>query len=136
MEEFIQKLSVLDLRYYMLSTTCEFDIEYIPKYARSLENISGFTGSNGTLIIDVKQKKLYLFTDARYLLQAKNEMDKLINFKYEVILLEYGKKILLHNIIEPSKEKIFFNARQIPMSLIEKFHEYEKFFSFELIDIE
>ena len=43
--------------------------EYVPKTKKDFAGLSGFSGSAGTLLIT--KNKLYLFTDGRYILQAK-----------------------------------------------------------------
>ena len=47
--------------------------EYVPEYAKRLEYITGFTGSNGMAVI-CKDIVLF-FTDGRYLEQARKELD-------------------------------------------------------------
>ncbi len=49
--------------------------EYVPKHKERLYWISGFSGSAGTLFIT--NKELFLFTDGRYILQAKNQTKNL-----------------------------------------------------------
>lgn len=48
--------------------------EYVPSYYACREWISGFTGSAGTVI--VTPQKTALFTDARYFLQAEEELNE------------------------------------------------------------
>lgn len=68
---------------YIVPSTDEYMSEYTPKYARRLEYITGFTGSNGIAII-LKDITLF-FTDGRYLEQSKIELDlgifKIFNLK-------------------------------------------------------
>ena len=45
--------------------------EYVPPNKERLRWVSGFSGSAGTLLIT--SNELYLFTDGRYILQAKNQ---------------------------------------------------------------
>lgn len=58
---------------YIVPSTDEFQSEYTASYARRLEYITGFTGSNGMAIV-LKDKSLF-FTDGRYLDQAARELD-------------------------------------------------------------
>ena len=58
---------------YLIATTDEYLSEYVPKYAKRLEYITGFSGSNGLAII-LKNKVLF-FTDGRYLNQCSFELD-------------------------------------------------------------
>ncbi|WPY00546.1 Aminopeptidase P family protein [Candidatus Trichorickettsia mobilis] len=58
---------------YLIPSSDEYLNEYVPAYARRLEYISGFTGSNGLAII--MEDKALFFTDGRYLEQSKRELD-------------------------------------------------------------
>ena len=59
--------------YFILPNSDEFFSEYVPQNQKRVQEISGFTGSNATIVFT--QNKNYLFTDGRYLLQAKNQID-------------------------------------------------------------
>lgn len=52
----------------------EFQGEYVPHRARRLRWISGFTGSAGSVV--VLQDKASFFTDGRYTIQAREQIDK------------------------------------------------------------
>jgi Xaa-Pro aminopeptidase len=58
---------------YIIATTDEYLSEYAPAYAKRLEYITGFTGSNGLAVIlaDI----VLFFTDGRYLTQCSFELD-------------------------------------------------------------
>jgi len=57
--------------YYI--TTADFhDSEYVSAYFKVREYFSGFTGSNGNLL--VMEDRAYLWTDGRYFVQAENEL--------------------------------------------------------------
>ncbi|WP_316354974.1 M24 family metallopeptidase [Candidatus Trichorickettsia mobilis] len=68
-----QLLKEFGLYGYIIPTSDEYLNEYVPIYARRLEYISGFTGSNGLAII--MEDKALFFTDGRYLEQSKRELD-------------------------------------------------------------
>jgi len=51
-----------------------FQGEYLPDSAKRIEYISGFTGSNAAVV--VLGDKAAFFTDGRYTIQAKNQVDK------------------------------------------------------------
>lgn len=53
---------------YIIPSNDKYMSEYVPDYAKRLEYITGFTGSNGMVII-CKDVALF-FTDGRYLEQA------------------------------------------------------------------
>lgn len=58
---------------YIISTTDEYLSEYTPAYAKRLEYITGFTGSNGLAII--LQDTVLFFTDGRYINQSFAQLD-------------------------------------------------------------
>jgi Xaa-Pro aminopeptidase len=58
---------------YIIPTTDEYQGEYTAPYAKRLEYIIGFSGSNGIAII--LNGKSLLLTDGRYLTQAANTLD-------------------------------------------------------------
>lgn len=57
---------------YLLPSNDEFNNEYLPYSNRRLEWLSGFTGSNGWFLLS--EHSSILFTDGRYLLQARNQV--------------------------------------------------------------
>ena len=59
--------------YFLLPNSDEFFSEYLPQNQKRIEFICGFNGSNATIIFG--QKKNYFFTDGRYILQAKQQLD-------------------------------------------------------------
>jgi len=58
---------------YIISTTDEYLSEYTPAYAKRLEYITGFTGSNGMALI--LQDTVLFFTDGRYINQSFIQLD-------------------------------------------------------------
>ncbi len=58
--------------YYMMPTADFHNSEYVNDYFKVREYFSGFTGSNGTLL--VWQDGAGLWTDGRYFIQAENEI--------------------------------------------------------------
>lgn len=61
---------------YLLSTTDEYLNEYTPEYAKRLQYLTGFTGSNGLVI--VLHNTALFFTDGRYITQSLNQLDNSI----------------------------------------------------------
>ncbi|MBP7709633.1 MAG: aminopeptidase P family protein [Rickettsiales bacterium] len=59
--------------YFFLPNSDEFFSEYLPESDKRLQYLTGFTGSAASVIVG--QGKSYFFTDGRYILQAKNELD-------------------------------------------------------------
>jgi Xaa-Pro aminopeptidase len=59
--------------FFLLPNSDEFFSEYLPESEKRIEYLTGFSGSNATVIFG--QEKCFFFTDGRYTLQAKNELD-------------------------------------------------------------
>lgn len=59
--------------FFILPNSDEFFSEYLPDGEKRVKYVTGFTGSNACVIIG--QDKSYFFTDGRYTLQAKKELD-------------------------------------------------------------
>lgn len=70
----IQKfLQQNQIDFLLLPNSDEFFSEYVPDSEKRIEFISGFNGSNATIIFS--QQKCYFFTDGRYILQAQQQLD-------------------------------------------------------------
>ena len=63
---------------FILSNGDAFFSEYPPEHEKRLEWLTGFTGSSGTVVVlDHEQpSRSAFFTDGRYTIQAKNEVDE------------------------------------------------------------
>ncbi len=61
------------LDFFLLPNSDEFFSEYLPESERRIEYLTGFTGSSATVIFG--REKSYFFTDGRYVLQAKQQLD-------------------------------------------------------------
>ncbi len=59
--------------YYMIPTSDYHNSEYVGDYFKTRQFFSGFTGSNGTLV--VSEKEVGLWTDGRYFIQAQKELE-------------------------------------------------------------
>jgi Xaa-Pro aminopeptidase len=59
---------------FLIPSWDEFQGEYVADYAKRLEYICGFNGSNGFLVVTKKQAAF--FTDGRYILQARNQLSQ------------------------------------------------------------
>lgn len=71
----IQKQMILDgIDYYLVDTFDPHGSEYICDYYKLRQCFSGFTGSNGLLL--VCQNSAFLWTDGRYFVQAAKELYK------------------------------------------------------------
>lgn len=60
------------VNFYIVPTADFHHSEYVDDYFKVREFLSGFTGSNGTLV--VSQKEAGLWTDGRYFIQAEKEL--------------------------------------------------------------
>ncbi|MCC2647107.1 MAG: aminopeptidase, partial [Rickettsiaceae bacterium] len=67
------KLEENNIDGYIVPSTDEYQGEYTAPYAKRLQYITNFSGSNGIAIIF--KKKAVLLTDGRYLTQAEHELD-------------------------------------------------------------
>ena len=85
---------------YILSTQDEYLSEYPPACSKRLEYLSGFSGSNGLVII--LENTILFFTDGRYFTQATQELDSnlfqifdqklLVNFTWENYIHKVQRK--------------------------------------------
>ena len=67
-----QYLKTSNLDGFVIPSNDFYQNEYCPPHLNILNSITGFTGSNGVCIVTLD--KAILFTDSRYLLQAKAEL--------------------------------------------------------------
>ena len=68
-----QVLKENKIDYYIIPTADFHNSEYVSDYFKVREYFSGFTGSNGTLV--VWQEGAGLWTDGRYFIQAEKELE-------------------------------------------------------------
>ncbi|MDC0864873.1 aminopeptidase family protein P [Rickettsiaceae bacterium] len=108
-DERLDKLRVLldhhDFDGYIVPSTDEYLSEYTPNYAKRLEYITGFTGSNGLAFI-LKNTVLF-FTDGRYITQSIEELDDhsfevfdlklLSNFSWANYTNDQGKYVIAYD---------------------------------------
>lgn len=88
-KENIEKLRILmkehKIDIYIVPTSDFHQSEYVGEYFRGREFLSGFTGSAGTLVVDMKNA--YLWTDGRYFIQAQQQLSG-----SDIILMKMGMK--------------------------------------------
>ncbi|MBE5959237.1 MAG: aminopeptidase P family protein [Lachnospiraceae bacterium] len=70
---------------YIVPTSDFHMSEYVSPYFQGRKYMSGFTGSAGTLIVTIEGA--YLYTDGRYFIQAKNELEG-----SEIVLMRMNDK--------------------------------------------
>lgn len=66
------KMKEEKIDYYLIPTSDYHNSEYVGDYFKVREYFSGFTGSNGTLLVGKKEAGLW--TDGRYFIQAEKEL--------------------------------------------------------------
>ncbi|WP_045804075.1 aminopeptidase P family protein [Rickettsia endosymbiont of Ixodes pacificus] len=112
-----------DIDGYIIPSNDKYMSEYVPSYAKRLEYITGFTGSNGIAII-YKDTALF-FTDGRYLEQASKELDlelfKIFDLKD---ISKFGKDAKIGYDSElftyPAISNLKFNFQKINGNLVDK----------------
>ena len=103
LEKLIKEISLKKIDFYVISTNDENLLEYTPDQNKRLQWLTNFSGSNGIALISKKEN--FFFTDGRYILQAKKEIDskfKIIdiqnesffsflqkNIKHKTMLIDY-----------------------------------------------
>ncbi len=92
--ELREEIRSLNLDGFLIPSNDEFQSEYIPEFANRLKYITNFSGSNGLALITLD--KAIFFTDGRYILQAKLELDK--EFIIQNISNLYTSSLLFGNI--------------------------------------
>lgn len=124
----IQKIQELlianNLDFYLVLSSDPHANEYLPDFYKTRADLSGFSGSAGTLLISCKEA--FLFTDGRYFLQASKELDGsgiilqknhdylsfLSNYNGSKIGVDYS--VLMYSVYLRLKEK--FNLVDIDLS--------------------
>ena len=61
-----------NINYYIIPSSDPHQSEYVAEYYRGIAEVSGFTGSAGTLLVGEKEAKLW--TDGRYFIQAAEQL--------------------------------------------------------------
>lgn len=73
LKEFKKLLKENGIDYYLIPTGDYHGSEYVSEYFKVREYFSGFTGSNGTLLVGMDETCLW--TDGRYFIQAEKELE-------------------------------------------------------------
>jgi len=73
LSQFKNLLKDQKIDFFLLPNSDEFFLEYLPEDKKIIKALTGFSGSNAFVIFGLE--KSYFFTDGRYLLQAKSEID-------------------------------------------------------------
>ena len=78
-----EEMKKCGIQYYIIPTSDFHNSEYVNDYFKCREFMSGFTGSNGILLVTVNET--YLWTDGRYFIQAAKELEG-----SEIFLMKMG----------------------------------------------
>lgn len=73
LEKLREVMKIKSIDYYIIPSSDAHQSEYVAKYFKGREFVSGFTGSAGILLVGLK--KAYLWTDGRYFIQAGRELN-------------------------------------------------------------
>ncbi|MCB2285756.1 aminopeptidase P family protein [Clostridium algidicarnis] len=116
---------------YIIPSSDYHQSEYVAKFFKSREWISGFTGSAGTIVIT--ENKAGLWTDGRYFIQANKELkDSGIDlFKMGIPNIPTYDEWILSELNEG--DKVGFDGRTISVS---QYNKMEKEFRIKEITIE
>lgn len=90
----INKLLDNKIDYFLIPNSDQFLNEYIPNSEKRIRFLTGFDGSNAFVILNKDQN--YFFTDSRYLIAAKEQIDHEI-FKIIDIADEKPSSFLINN---------------------------------------
>ncbi|MDB2550271.1 M24 family metallopeptidase [Rickettsiales bacterium] len=93
-QKLLQKLSHNKIDYFLIPNSDQFLNEYLPDFEKRIEFLSNFDGSNAFIILN--QKQSYFFTDSRYLIAAKQQIDNKI-FQIIDIAQQNPNQFLLQN---------------------------------------
>ena len=100
---------------FLVPHSDEYQGEYLPPSAERLAWLTGFTGSAGAAII--LEKKAIVFTDGRYTLQVKNQVDN-SQFEFENLTDNPPEKWLAANL--PKNRTIGFDPWLHTISAVKK----------------
>lgn len=120
-----------DIFGYLVPIRDEFGCEYVPESAKRIQFITGFTGSNGFAII-TKDKNAF-FTDGRYTLQAKLEVNKSDFEIYDFANLNELEWLYKN---APAKCKVGYDASLFSIAKIEKYKAKLQEKNIKLIEVE
>lgn len=108
------KMKEEKIDYYLIPTSDYHNSEYVSDYFKVREYFSGFTGSNGTLLVG--RKEAGLWTDGRYFIQAEKELtgSGITLFRMQEEGVPTIEEYLSENVKE--KESVGFDGRVVTAS--------------------
>lgn len=117
LKSFKASLKAKGIDYFLLPNCDEFFSEYLPDHEKRIHHLTGFTGSNATIIFGAD--KSYFFTDGRYILQSQREIDldefDIINMADMDVISWIAKNI--------GKQQITVNAKLASVNFVKKCQE-------------
>ncbi len=125
LKEFLKNQKI---NYFFLPNTDQFFSEYLPEGEKRIEFLTGFNGSNASVIFS--QDKSYFFTDGRYTIQAKDQLDKNV-FKIFNIAEKHFINWIGENL--QKDEKLAIDARLVSLNLAKKLTAISKKNQFEIL---
>ena len=126
-EKLAKQLQLQKNEFYLLPSSDENLLEYVPEYNNRLKWATNFSGSNGLALISSKEK--YFFTDGRYILQAKAQLHKTFKIidSTEIDFFKFIKEKF-------KKKKIILDFRLYEINFVEKLKRLSIFNSFQIIN--
>jgi len=100
--------------YFLLPNSDEFFSEYLQPSEKRVEYLTGFTGSAATVIFG--QNKSYFFTDGRYILQAKEQLDLA---EFEIINIAQKPLISWINENISKQQKLALDAKLVSKNFVD-----------------
>ncbi|MDD2972220.1 MAG: aminopeptidase P family protein [Lachnospiraceae bacterium] len=117
-EKLREKMQEKNLQWYLIPTGDFHNSEYVNDYFKTREYFSGFTGSNGSLLVSAEMCGLW--TDGRYFIQAEKELKGtgIILFR----MMDEGVPTLLEYLERQMRpgDRIGFDGRVVTASYGEK----------------
>ncbi len=117
------KMKEKNLDYYLIPTSDFHNSEYVGEYFQVREYYSGFTGSNGSLLIS--EEAAFLWTDGRYFVQADKELAG-----SGIKLMKMGEKGVpaIADFLAEKTEKLIlgFDGRVLSAAYVEKIVKKKK----------
>ena len=102
------------LDYFLLPNSDEFFSEYLQPSEKRIEFLTGFSGSAATVIFGLE--KSYFFTDGRYILQAKEQLD--LN-EFEIFNIAQKSVISWINENISKDKKLALDAKLVSKNFVE-----------------
>lgn len=125
---FQKKLQEKKIDFFILPNSDQFFLEYLPEFEKKIQFLTGFNGSNAVLIAG--RNKIQFFTDGRYILQAKNQLNK---DKFNII--DMASKSIFTWLEENVKksQKVAINVKNFSVNAVEKMQKTAQNKGFELL---